>query len=380
MAGVFPAKTFVAHARPRGQKIVIELVKDLAKAGQPLPAFAYSLTNSPPANTVGVLGALPSAVTVRMLVPEIDLLPREKELKQPVYAWTNSVPSITATASQAAPWLRSVIESEADGGATVLITPSPLVEAGHGEVELRRVLEWADTSRSLKVAQGMPVLTGLTLHRDWLSNNGKRETLLNVLTDVPDPGFYILVRWPPAKSGTNIGELAILQGYRELVEVLADDAREVVAARNGLAGWALAALGASAWTAALPASHVYRDAMVIRRQKGSSPPAKINHYLDRQLLSFVPEARLPAVSAVSGPPKCSCADCTILVGGYDDRAASRHLLRLHTSLARALAGAKSPRALAHNQVRTAIATIGGNAFGLAAAQTGHLQSWDQLLT
>lgn len=376
---IFAETSFIVYARPRRQVLPIKLLADMARAGEKLPGFAYSLANAAPGSTSRVMASLPSAVTLRLLVPDIDLLPRDRQSTQPVYPWTNSVPSLAATGQQAAPWLRAVIESQVEGNATVLVTPSPLLDQSDGETELRRVLEWADTARSLKAAQGRPVLTGITLHRQWLLNDLKRELLMNVLTDSPDPAFYVLVRWPPARSGTTVGDLDVLAGYRELVEVLAADDREVVAARNGLAGWTLAALGASAWSAGISASHIDRDKVTFGRRPNTSPPAKIHYYLDPKLLSFVPEARIKAVSSVSGPPNCGCPDCRAM-HDYDDHAASRHLLRMHTRLANVLAAANAPRRLALKRVNDAETILASHSLGLAAAQTGHLPSWARLLS
>jgi len=376
---IFPDKTFIAYARPTRERLTLELIEELAAAKRRVPAFAYSIVNATPSNVEKKMANLPNAVRVRMLVPDLDLIP-EKASKSARYSFTKNIPSLTATATQTASWLAEVMEAQVDGGATVLLTPSLLLENGHGEVELRRILEWADTARSLRKVQAYPVVTGLVMGRDWLVKEEKRENLLNVLTEVPDPAFQITVHWPQMGSYSQVNDSDALRGYREVVEVLEDDSREVIAARAGLAGWMLAACGAAAYSAGVYPSHIYKDSPTIRRSKGSHPPPRIPHYLDGKLLSYIPEARLAAVSAISGPPNCSCPDCSVLAGGYQEPAAFRHLLRLHSRLAATLASKTEPRVFARGKVLAAMSLIENNPLQLPTFVTSHLDVWQDVLS
>ena len=63
---IFPERTFIAYTRPTRERLTQELIKDLAAAGKPVPAFAYSITNAVPTNVAKVMGKLPSVVDVRM--------------------------------------------------------------------------------------------------------------------------------------------------------------------------------------------------------------------------------------------------------------------------------------------------------------------------
>jgi hypothetical protein len=376
---IFPSKTFILYARPTRERVAVELLADLAGASEVLPAFAFSMTNAVPTGVVPVMATLPSAVTLRMLPPDLDVLP-ETPSASPRYAFTKNIPPLTSTAKQAAHWLAAAMGPQVDGGATVLITPSPLLENTHGEIELRRILEWADTARSSKKTNGFPVVTGLAVGHHWLAKDDKRELLLNTLTDVPDPAFQLVVHWPAMGSYSQVGELAGLRGYRELLEVLAEDGREVIAGRNGLAGWMLAACGAAAYSAGVYPSHIYKDNPKIRRAKGSKSPPRIPHYLDHKLLSYIPLGRLAAVSTVSGPPDCGCADCQqLLAGGYQDRAAFRHLLRLNATLASQLASKTATRVFARGKVVAAQALLDDNPLQLPAAATAHLKVWQDVL-
>lgn len=379
---ILPERTFVAYARPTRERIVLELLNERASSGLSVPGFALSLTNAAPANVATVLAKLPKQTPLRLLLPEIDLLPRDKQPTRPVHAFTNSVPPISWTATQATSWLREVAAAQVTGGASAIVTPSVLIESSHGDVELRRMLEWAAVIRGLKIVDSLPVATGLTLHRDWLGKDEKRETLLNVLTDADDPTFYVLVRWPAEPNYGQVAEQAALAGYREAVSVLRQTGKEVIVARSGLGGFVVTAVGAAGFVAGIYPSHVYRDPVIRRRAPGSKSPPRISHYLDAKLLGYVPSARLRALAGIAGPSACGCSYCQLLAGGgYDDKLGFKHLLGAYTELARTLEQAQNPRLAARRRVVDALALISNNpGLGLPAHSAGHLGVWRDALS
>jgi len=375
---IFKRKTFIAYARPTRERVVLDVLGDRASAGLTVPAFAYSLANAQPAKVVEQIKKLPSHARPRLLLPDVDILPPNAKPKTPRHDYTASIETFASTATQATPWLKKVIDAEVDGGATVVVTPSLLLEPAHGDVELRRMLEWADAVRGFKKVGDRPVITALTLHRTWLSDDEKRETLLNVLTDADDPAFYFVVRWAAhSPSRMQEAEAKGLEGYREVIEVLRDADKEVVVGRSGLADYVLAGLGASAFLDGVSVSHLYRDAVYIRRAKGSNPPQRISHYLDGELLGLVPAVQVASFQGDAGPAACSCSYCLKLTAStFNDSLADRHQLALNANFADALDAAGNPRA----HVRAAIAAAQQLAVKyksvLPAYTTSHLGIWD----
>lgn len=381
---IFSAPALLAYARPTKTKIPIEFLNDRAASGVSVPGFVYSLAKSSPAQANDVMKALPSATPVKLFSPDIDLLPRDKTPSRPVFGFslTANLPAIDASASKAAGWLQEVVSAQVDLGATAVITPSLLLDPSHGETELRGMLDWAARARRTPGAEQEDFLTGLTLHREWLAKPAKRELLLNHLTDISDQGYYVVVRWSaPAKSDEQIGDNDVMQGLKELVEVLVEDDREVVLGRMGLAGWPLVALGASAASASPVPSHVFRDPVKFARKKGSPTIPRVPLYLDRRLLSYVPFARMAAINTVSGIAACACLDCGALAAGYKDRPAFRHYLRMLTELCDRTTKSGDPRKFALREVKAARALVAANpALALPARTTSHLAVWESLLS
>jgi hypothetical protein len=381
---IFPAPSLLAYARPTKTKIPIEFLRDRATAGASVPGFVYSLAKSSVAQAEEVVTSLPSATSVRLFSPDIDLLPHAKSPARPVYPFslTANLPAIDDSSSKVAGWLQEIVTAQIDLGTTAVITPSLPLDATHGETEIRQMLAWADRARRTVGAAQETFLTGLALHRDWLAKPKRRELLLNYLTDRTDSGFYLVVRWSaPAKSDQQLGESDALHGLKEVVEVLVDEDREIVLGRMGLVGWPLLALGASAATVSPIPSHIFRDAVKFARKKGSPTIPRVPLYLDRRLLSYVAFERMTALNTVSGINNCSCADCTTLKNGYEDRAAFRHYLATVAELRDQTVASADPRRFALREVKAARALVSSNpALALPARTTAHLSVWESLLS
>ena len=380
---IFASPTFLVYARPTRTKVPVEFLQDRASVGASVPGFVYSLAKSTAAQAEDLSKALPAATPVRLFSPDIDLLPHAKTPARAVYGFTMTanLPAIDHSASKVAGWLQEIVLTQRDLGATALITPTLPLETNHGETELLQMLDWATRARRTPGAEDAQFLTGLVLHREWLAKNKQRELLLNHLTDRPDGGFYIVVRWPAAKSNENIGDQAAREGVKELVEVLGGDDREILLGRMGLAGWPLMALGESAASASAIPSHVLSDPVKFARKKGSPTIPRVPLYLDRRFLSYVPFERMSAINAISGIVHCPCADCAALANGYNDRSAFRHYLTTLADLRDQTTQNPNPRSYALREAKTAQALISSNpTLALPTRTTAHLAVWESLLT
>lgn len=376
--------TFLVYARPTRTKVPVKFLADQASAGATVPGFVYSLAKSTATQAAEIARTLPSATPVRLFPVDTDLLPHDRTPSRPVYDFTltKNLPSIDQSASKAAGWLQAIVKTQFDLGASAIITPSLLLDVSHGETELIQMLDWASRARQTPGAAHADFLTGLILHREWVAKPARRELLLNHLTDRPDGGFYVVIRWAaPTKSDEQLSDRAALEGLKEVVEVLRGDDREIVIGRVGLGAWPLMALGASAASASAIPSHILRDPVKFARKKGSPSIPRIPLYLDRLLLSYVPFERMAALNTVSGIAHCPCSDCKALTNGYSDAPAFRHYLRTVTDLHDRTIADASSRRFALRQVKAARALVASNpSLALAARTTAHLPIWETLLT
>jgi hypothetical protein len=381
---VFSSPTFLAYSRPTKARLFVEFLRDRANAGESVPGFIYSLATSSPSNADSVAQNLTPAAPVVLFSPDIDLLPHPRTPKRAIYSFTETknIPAIDASPAKAAGWLQDIVRSQVDLQASAVITPSLLLDSNQGETELRQILEWAARARQTPEAKDEEFLTGLALHREWVTKPTKRELLLNTLTDVEDQGFYVVVRWEaPVRGDQQLANKEGLQGLAEVAAVLRDEDREVVFARTGLAGWTLMSLGASGFSASPYAAHVLRDPVRFGRRKGSPSIPRVPLYLDRLLLSYVPFARMSAVNQVSGIASCPCPECTVLASGYAERPAFRHYLGALADLSEKTASNSNPRAFALREVNAAQALlVSAPGLGLPARTTAHLPVWESLLT
>jgi hypothetical protein len=381
---IFSTPTLLVYARPTKTKVPIQFLEDSTSQGASVPGFVYSLAKSNAQQAQDVAKALPTSTPVRLFSPDIDLLPHATTPARAVYNFslTANLPTISDTAAKAAGWIQEIVRAQVDLGASAIITPSVLLDENHGESELLQILDWAARARSTPEAKGEPFLTGLILHRDWIAKPKKRELLLNHLTDREDAGYYVVVRFAaPSKSDEQIGDRRALEGLAEVVEVLADDERETVLARMGLAGWPFLALGASAASASAIPSHVFRDPVRFARKKGSPSIPRVPLYLDRKLPSYVEFAKMTALNKVSGITACGCSDCKALATGYADAQAFRHYLRTLAELRDQTVGHANPRQFALRQVKGAQALIAAHAaLSLPVRTTSHLAVWESVLS
>lgn len=380
---IFTSPTFLTYARPSRDKAVMEFLQDRANSGATVPGFVYSLARASPAQAQSVTQNLTPAAPVTLFSPDIDLLPHTKPAARAhSFTLAQNIPAIGFSAAKAAGWLQEIARTQVQLGASAVITPSLLLDSSDGETELRQMLAWATRARQTPEAKDEQFLTGLSLHRDWVMKDDKRELLLNVVTDSEDEGFYIVVRWhAPAKGDQQLASQEGLEGLVEVAEVLREDEREVVFGRVGLAGWVLMSLGATAFSASPYPSHVFRDPIKFARKRGGPTIPRVEQYLDRRLLSYVPFARMNVVNQFSGIANCSCTACSDLASGYADRPAFQHYLGTLADLSERTSSDPNPRQRALREVKGAQALLIANpGLTLPAATTAHLPIWESLLS
>ncbi len=145
-------------------------------------------------------------------------------------------------------------------------------------------------------------------HDDWLKDDALRRFVLNLLTDLPDSiGIALQVRFS-RRDRSN--DPVILSGLREMVRVLADDARRVLLVRSGGLGWLSIAWGAWGFSAGRSQGTWVDSREKISRRKGQQPPPRLERYFEPQLLHHVlfPDHRRLATK--QGFQQCPCQFCT----------------------------------------------------------------------
>jgi hypothetical protein len=133
---------------------------------------------------------------------------------------------------------------------------APYFYAGEGELPwINESLACATTTREileLRTTEGRltaapPVWTTLAVSANWLANPTARDQLLASVTGQHTDVLYLLVHTTQPSFGT-LGDLAVLKGFADVIEVMREAGVPVVVGRRGSCGLLLLALGAAGWS------------------------------------------------------------------------------------------------------------------------------------
>ena len=151
----------------------------------------------------------------------------------------------------------------------------------------------------------------MCVHDEWIRDPVQRESLLDELSDLPDPfGVALHVRWARRNAGA---DKASLEALRTVIRTLGRDEREVILLRSGVVGWLATAWGATAWSAGLARGSWSDEARVpARRAKGTTNK---KWFFEHSLLLWVEEADHDRLAAQTGYKRCSCRFCNQLTNG-----------------------------------------------------------------
>jgi hypothetical protein len=207
-------------------------------------------------------------------------------------------------------------------GVDALNAPGVELAAGGYPTELERQIDAIRRAWRARLSSDPPWFAQLSLHDDWITNVGMRRFALNQLTDLPDDvGIALHVRFARRDAS---GDTASLGALRQMVRVLADDGRRVLTVRSGLVGWLSLAWGAWGFTAGMSQGSWLDSREIIRRRAGTRSPARLERYLEPQLLHHVLSADHGRLARQAGHSQCTCAFCGRLAGGWNPQAAAQH--------------------------------------------------------
>lgn len=200
-----------------------------------------------------------------------------------------------------------------------LTTPSPVIKPADKHAELLEVLDASETVRADSEIKG-ECWTGVTVSRDYVTNEKHRTALLNAVLASNPSGVVFRARHtelPPVRIAD------YLAGFKEAVTGLAGHGTPVYLPETGLLGWMAMGWGAWGFSAGLT-SGSWADREPTPMNRPAAPP---NYIYEPQLLRPVRWVDHLDLIEQSGYDSCECPDCKKMDGKYSRDLAQRHQLR-----------------------------------------------------
>lgn len=272
-----------------------------------------------------------------------------------------------------------VLDAQRQVGANLLLSPGRGVDPADPQDSLDRVFAEADQAVA-ELQGGERLALNLTLPRSWLNRPALRDQLLAQLLDQEQfDVWYIRVQWPSSlRSTEQPADLELLQGYKRLAQLAADEERTLLLPQTGLTGWLQLAFGAAGFGSGLPGS----DQAFKEPAGGGGGLTPIERYFEPKLLHSVERTVHDALRSRAGYVPCPCPYCPALHTAADWRHDLASLHQLHWTGRLAADTAATGRGGAGGAVRRAVRT----AITAAAREPlagpsdpRHLAVWDRLL-
>lgn len=197
-------------------------------------------------------------------------------------------------------WVRRVLDAQRENGATVLLSASGWVDVSAGAKDLTRALTFVTESRE-KVGSD-PMLVNLTLDSRWLADESLRSELFQEIVESRESHWYLRFYWPEVSVRYGqLGDGAILSGYRQLAELCALEDKQLFLPNTGLTGWISTALGATGFSTgqAWP-EQAFAKQRVMGGRKGQPPPPRIPRYFDAFLLHTLEHSEYLRLAELDG--------------------------------------------------------------------------------
>jgi hypothetical protein len=271
-----------------------------------------------------------------------------------------------------------VLDVQRAVGANVLLSPGRAVDPSDPQASLDSVFAEADTALAA-LDGGERLALNLTLPMSWLTRPALRDQLLAQLLDQEQfDVWYVRVQWPSTlETMQQPLDVELLQGYKRLAQLAADEERRLLLPQTGLTGWLQLAFGATGFGAGLPGSdHAFKEP----RGGGTGAPP-IERYFEPSLLHAVERTAHDALRAQPGYVPCDCPYCPALHGSAEWRPRLAQLHHLHWT-ARLTAAATTARGGPASEVRRTVEAAVRAAEGQPLAGISHprqLAVWDRLL-
>ena len=357
---------------------LVDFADVLAQTPAGRPGICFGPLNGP--NTLEPLFRRARASGDAVVEPHGYLLDRDHTARsRNHFPWLAQTPR-PATQPQWEHWMQAGLDHQLSaqmrGGGpapSFVITPSPLMEAARGALELNTVLDAAVAVRS-RVSAGTDCWLGVTVDRTYLRDQQHLIRLLNAMVQTRADGFVFRsqhTELPPVE------DQAYLVGMREVVEACGANGMRVLLPSSGWLGWLALGWGAWGFTAGMAAGS-WVDRLPTPMTRPHRPPLP---YFEAQLLRSLPWRVHQQLVNESGYQPCPCPECAQMGTSHDLALAKRHQLRHaeETGMLMAVPVAQR-RQLVANRLDDAIAFRDSLSAPLAARiETRHLDRWRGLL-
>lgn len=153
-------------------------------------------------------------------------------------------------------WCNRVLAHSVSESPDVVITPYFYAGEGEGSwitESLACARKFEEITSQVAETDQPELWTGVALHSSWLANSHARDTLLTAITGQPMDALYLLVATPQPSFGP-IGDLDILRGFRDLLNVSEEAGVPVAVGRRSTSGLLLLSLGAQGWATGVSAN------------------------------------------------------------------------------------------------------------------------------
>ncbi|QXP05772.1 hypothetical protein KN200_14585 [Clavibacter michiganensis subsp. michiganensis] len=382
MAGKRP--TFMVHRSYNGGARLPEVFNELSVShGDKLGLGAVvRMTNTNPEKAAAFMSTH-SRVPLRMLDPELHHAPNsvfeQKELKATALKWP-FLAEIPAQPSK--PWVRQVLKAQLDTGATVLLSASGWVHDINAPISMKKQMQFVAESRQLAGSRDMMV--NLTLDYRWLTESPLRDLLFETIVEQTERHWYLRFYWPII--ATRYGQLlewAILEGYKELVALCADEEKVLFLPNVGLSGWVATALGAAGFSTGQSwPEQAFARQQVMASRKGVQRAPAIPRFYEPTMLhttEYVEHLRLENLAGHLAEDDTFALE--IQTDGHQSELAGLHYLVSAGNL-QAQLSTRSPRSVARKEVRRAsgfLETLGRTGQPAGPNRPQHLPLWLKLL-
>lgn len=145
-------------------------------------------------------------------------------------------------------WIDPILELHTANEPSVLI--APYFFAGEGELNwIRESLSMARVTTEMADAREaeVQVWTGMSLSASWLTSQDERDRMLAAVTAQGHAALYLLVH-TNQQPFAPIGDVEVLRGFRDVIEVMTEAQVPVIAGRRSSSGLLLLSLGAFGWS------------------------------------------------------------------------------------------------------------------------------------
>jgi len=274
-----------------------------------------------------------------------------------------------------------VLDAQRQVGSNLLLSPGRAVDPADPQNSLDRAFAEADQALT-ELQPGERLALNLTLPRSWLTRAVLRDQLLAQLLDQEQFDiWYVRVQWPSSLRSTEQPvDFTLLEGYKRLAQLAADEERILLLPQTGLTGWLQLAFGATGFGSGLPgADQAFKEPMSGGPPGGAVP---IERYFEPALLHSVERAVHDTLRARPGYVLCACPYCPALHSTPNWQHGLAQLHQLHWTGRFAADAAATARGGAGGAVRRAVRAAVANAAAEPLAGPSdpkHLAVWDRLL-